>query len=113
MLYMQDRELTRRFFCRVLQQTDGVLTFDAAEYYPEVALEFRDWFAETSRKVHYVGPLVPDNRVLPSLENGQRAQGGVLSFLDDQLAVRGARSVVYVRRFSVCVGPSCSQRTLL
>ncbi|OJT15058.1 UDP-glycosyltransferase 88A1 [Trametes pubescens] len=81
---------------RVLQQTDGVLTFDAAEYYPEVALEFRDWFAETSRKVHYVGPLVPDNRVLPSLENGQRAQGGVLSFLDDQLAVRGARSVVYV-----------------
>lgn len=87
----------------MLQQTHGVLTFDAADYYPEAVSEFRSWFAETSRKVYYVGPLVPDGSALASSpQNGQRAQGGVLSFLDDQLTARGERSVVYVRRAFVC-----------
>ncbi|EIW53235.1 UDP-Glycosyltransferase/glycogen phosphorylase [Trametes versicolor FP-101664 SS1] len=78
-------------------QTDGVPTFDAADYYPEAVSEFRSWFAETSRKVYYVGPLVPDGSALASSpQNGRRAQGGVLSFLDDHLTARGERSVVYI-----------------
>lgn len=77
---------------RVLQETDGVITFDAAGYHPEATTAFRTWFAETSRKVYFSGPLVAPAAKGASEEKGD----GVLAFLDSQLASHGARCVVYV-----------------
>ncbi|KAH9848125.1 UDP-Glycosyltransferase/glycogen phosphorylase [Lenzites betulinus] len=82
---------------RVLLQTDGVLTLDAADYYPEVASEFREWFAETSRKVYYAGPLVPSSGILiPAAAERDPAVCGAARFLDEQLAAKGERCVIYI-----------------
>ncbi|KAI0634587.1 UDP-Glycosyltransferase/glycogen phosphorylase [Trametes polyzona] len=84
---------------RILQQTDGVLTFDAADYYPEAVSVLREWLAETSRKVYYTGPLVQPKGALDFAKGPGEAtkrDGGVLQFLDNQLARRGECSVIYI-----------------
>ncbi|KAL1948023.1 hypothetical protein VTO73DRAFT_12098 [Trametes versicolor] len=75
---------------RVLQETDGVITFDAAGYHPEATAAFRDWFSETSRRVYFAGPLVAMRRA------EEQDRDGVLAFLDTQLESRGERCVVYI-----------------
>ncbi|KAI0349915.1 UDP-Glycosyltransferase/glycogen phosphorylase [Trametes cingulata] len=71
----------------VFRDTDGVITFDAAEYHPEATASLRASFAKTSRKVVYAGPLVPQ-----AGETGS----DVKAFLDAQLASRGERSVILI-----------------
>ncbi|KAI0357719.1 UDP-Glycosyltransferase/glycogen phosphorylase [Trametes cingulata] len=74
---------------RVLQETDGVLTFDAADYHPEAVSASRQWLSQTSRKIYYVGPLVPRNMT-------EQGSDEIFQFLDRHLAARGERSVVYI-----------------
>lgn len=77
----------------MLHETDGVITFDAVGYHPEATAAFREWFAETSRRVFFTGPPV----VPPTAECvSEEQRHGVLAFLDSQLASHGARCVVYV-----------------
>ncbi|KAI9064794.1 glycosyltransferase family 1 protein [Trametes sanguinea] len=91
-------EMCGRLFVRVsrmLQQTDGFITIDAADYHPEATAAFRKWFGETGRKMYCAGPLISSGRDAP----GFQAQGDakdITKFLDAQLSSRGARSVVYV-----------------
>ncbi|KAI0349914.1 UDP-Glycosyltransferase/glycogen phosphorylase [Trametes cingulata] len=78
---------------RVLQEADGAITFDAAAYHPEATAAFQDWFAETSRRVFYVGPLVAAARSPVQTDEGT---GSVREFLDEQLATYGERAVIYI-----------------
>ncbi|KAI0772978.1 UDP-Glycosyltransferase/glycogen phosphorylase [Trametes elegans] len=80
---------------RVLQQTDGVLTFDSAAYHPEAVAAAREWLAETSRKIYYTGPLVPSGSAVDGVALTEEGKA-VLAFLDRQLAERGERSVIYI-----------------
>ncbi|OSD00573.1 glycosyltransferase family 1 protein [Trametes coccinea BRFM310] len=87
------------YLSRMFQQTDGVLTIDAADYHPEATQAMREWLAETGRKMYYAGPLVPDSVTIAS-PNQQEAEGShqleVLDFLNEQLRKSGERSVIYV-----------------
>ncbi|KAL1948025.1 hypothetical protein VTO73DRAFT_12100 [Trametes versicolor] len=80
---------------RKLENTDGVITFDAADYNPKATTALRDWFAQTSRPVCYAGPLVPSNNTGDSASSDATSEG-VAKFLDNQLAIHGAKSVIYV-----------------
>ncbi|RPD59822.1 UDP-Glycosyltransferase/glycogen phosphorylase [Lentinus tigrinus ALCF2SS1-6] len=76
-----------------LQKCDGVLTFDAADYAPKATETMRAWFAETGRKVHYAGPLIPTR---PEDTSDDPRAVSILKFLDDKLATNGAKSVIYI-----------------
>ena len=82
---------------RHLQKCDGVLTFDAADYCPLGTETMRAWFAETGRKVHYAGPLIPSR---PEDTAADPRSARILQFLDEKLATNGAKSVIYVRSLS-------------
>ena len=75
---------------RAMRITDGFITFDAADYSPETTKAVKQWFAETSRKAYYAGPLTPQNR--EDISNGRE----VLTFLDERLTSPGEKSVIYV-----------------
>ncbi|KAL7279926.1 hypothetical protein ACG7TL_006335 [Trametes sanguinea] len=93
---------------RMLAQTDGILTIDAADYQPEVTAAMRAQLAETGRKMYYAGPLIANAESGTSSQRKQSAQDtaddlpaehgqqGVLDFMDAQLKTRGERSVMYV-----------------
>ncbi|OSD07192.1 glycosyltransferase family 1 protein [Trametes coccinea BRFM310] len=93
---------------RMLAQTDGILTIDAADYQPEVTAAMRAQLAETGRKMYYAGPLIANAESGTSSQRKQSAQDtaddlpaehgqqGVLDFMDAQLKARGERSVMYV-----------------
>ena len=76
-----------------MRKTDGVITFDAAEYSPETTEAVKAWFAETSRKAYYAGPLIPCAAEIVS--NDARAHQFKL-FLDDKVKSHGEKSVIYV-----------------
>ncbi|OSD04841.1 glycosyltransferase family 1 protein [Trametes coccinea BRFM310] len=85
---------------RMLENTDGVVIMDAAEFHSEATSAFRKWLAETRRKLYCVGPLLSTGRTGP----GYQAKGdaeGIMRFLDEELSARGARAVVYVSFGSV------------
>ncbi|KAL1948024.1 hypothetical protein VTO73DRAFT_12099 [Trametes versicolor] len=79
----------------MLENTDGAITFDAADYHPTATTAMRDWFGQTSRPFCYAGPLVP-----PSAGQGcsspDTTSEPATKFLDDMLARGGKNSVVYV-----------------
>ncbi|KAI0649586.1 UDP-Glycosyltransferase/glycogen phosphorylase [Trametes meyenii] len=77
----------------ILRDTDGIITFDAADYHPEATAWTRAWLAQTNRKIVFAGPLVACARMeLPVAGN----TSDLLAFLDAQLASRGERSVVLI-----------------
>ncbi|KAH9893517.1 UDP-Glycosyltransferase/glycogen phosphorylase [Cubamyces lactineus] len=82
---------------RMLQQTDGLITMDAATYNPAVTSAMREWFAETGRKVYYAGPLITSAQqpCSPSLFVGEDS-ADIKAFLDRQLAHRGENSVLLI-----------------
>ena len=87
----------------MLKRSDAVVTFDAADYHPENTVEVRKWFAETSRKVYFAGPLLPSGEKAATTERLASQDGqNIITFLDKQAATRGQRSVIYVgvRRLS-------------
>ena len=76
-----------------MRKTDGIITFDAAEYSPETTEAVKAWFAETSRKAYYAGPLIPCGA--ETVSNDTRAHQFKL-FLDDKVMSHGEKSVIYV-----------------
>ncbi|KAI0671992.1 hypothetical protein C8Q78DRAFT_1077581 [Trametes maxima] len=78
---------------RILRDTDGIVTFDAADYHPEATAWTRTWLARTNRKIVYAGPLVARARTaLPVVGDTSELS----AFLNAQLASRGKRSVVLI-----------------
>lgn len=79
----------------MLENTEGAITFDAADYHPTATTAMRDWFGQTSRPFCYAGPLVP-----PSANQGSSSPDTTselaIKFLDDMLSRGGKNSVVYV-----------------
>ncbi|KAJ8495343.1 hypothetical protein ONZ51_g1760 [Trametes cubensis] len=93
-------ELCSRIWVRIgrmLQQTDGLITMDAAAYNPAVTSAMREWFAETGRKVYYAGPLITSAQrpCSPSLFVGQDS-ANIKAFLDRQLTRHGENSVLLI-----------------
>ncbi|KAI0760930.1 UDP-Glycosyltransferase/glycogen phosphorylase [Trametes elegans] len=81
---------------RVLRETDGIITFDAADYHPESTAAMRAWLAYTARKIVFAGPLIPgslSDTVEPAAESTGSA---VAAFLETQLKERGERSVIMI-----------------
>ncbi|EJF59052.1 UDP-Glycosyltransferase/glycogen phosphorylase [Dichomitus squalens LYAD-421 SS1] len=78
---------------RIMGITDGFITFDAADYCPNTTKAIKEWFAQTSRKAYYAGPLIPQSK--ENVSDESHAQE-VLAFLDRSLASHGEKSVIYV-----------------
>ncbi|KAI0671993.1 UDP-Glycosyltransferase/glycogen phosphorylase [Trametes maxima] len=78
---------------RILRDTDGVITMDAADYHPEAVASLKNWFGKTSREIVYAGPLVPQGRQDSTLDNNAN---DAIAFLDTQLQSRGKRSVILI-----------------
>ncbi|KAI0649587.1 UDP-Glycosyltransferase/glycogen phosphorylase [Trametes meyenii] len=78
---------------RILKDTDGVITMDAADYHPEAVAALRKWFGNTSREIVYAGPLVPQGRQDSAPDENAN---GAIAFLDAQLQSRGKRSVILI-----------------
>ncbi|KAI0706808.1 UDP-Glycosyltransferase/glycogen phosphorylase [Cerioporus squamosus] len=76
-----------------LQKCDGLLTFDAADYFPQATETMRAWFAETGRKVCFTGPLIPTR---PEDTSSDPRSARILEFLDEKLTTNGEKSVVYI-----------------
>lgn len=83
---------------RLTHTTDGIVTFDAAEYQPKATDAIRGYYAEKGTgKVFYAGPLLPSGPQAVSNEKGLAQNGGgVMDFLDEKLKSVGERSVLYV-----------------
>ncbi len=74
-----------------------MITFDAADFYPENTVAVKKWFAETSRKIYYAGPLIPSGEQAAAAEQRASQNGdSIINFLDKYSASRGERSVIYV-----------------
>ena len=81
---------------RVMRTAHGMLTFDAAEYDPKTTQAMKAWFGETSRKVYYAGPLIPQGKEDTSRD--ARANN-IQKFLDEKLVSHGKQSTIYVRPY--------------
>lgn len=80
---------------RILEKTEGIVTFDAADYAPHAAKQLRAYYAKTGRKVYYAGPLIPQRQEDTSRD--QRSEE-VTKFLDEKLTSHGEGSLIYVGR---------------
>ncbi|KAM5530978.1 hypothetical protein V8D89_015360 [Ganoderma adspersum] len=86
----------------VLKRTDAVITFDAANFNPDNTVTVKKWFAETSRKICYAGPLIPSGEQATAAEQRSSQDGdSIINFLDKHVASRGERSVIYITFGSV------------
>ena len=81
----------------MLQQTNGIITLDAADYHPEATESFRQILGKNSRNLYCAGPLISAGHDAPGYTPKGDAKD-VIKFLDKQLAERGERSVLYVRK---------------
>ncbi|KAI0675144.1 UDP-Glycosyltransferase/glycogen phosphorylase [Trametes maxima] len=80
-----------------LKTSEGLVTFDAADFQQEATTVARQLLGETSRKAFYTGPLLPAGVQATSNETRHAHNGGaIMAFLDAQLASRGHRSVIYI-----------------
>ncbi|TFK85644.1 glycosyltransferase family 1 protein [Polyporus arcularius HHB13444] len=77
----------------MIQNAHGIITFDAADYAPEVSKQIRSYFAETGRKIVYAGPLIPEGEEDTSKDPRSEK---VSKFLEDKLASHGEKSVIYI-----------------
>ncbi|KAI0663652.1 UDP-Glycosyltransferase/glycogen phosphorylase [Cubamyces menziesii] len=79
---------------RVLRETDGLVTIDAADYItPRTSEAVRTWFGE--RPVYFAGPLVSPVRASPDAFAKPEA-ASIKRFLDDRMASHGAKSVMLI-----------------
>ncbi|TFK86898.1 glycosyltransferase family 1 protein [Polyporus arcularius HHB13444] len=77
----------------ILAKTEGIVTFDAADYAPHAAKQLRAYYAKTGRKVYYAGPLIPQRQEDTSKD--QRSEE-VTKFLDEKLTSHGEGSLIYI-----------------
>ncbi len=87
----------------MIHNAHGIITFDAADYAPEVTEQIRSYFAETGRKIYYAGPLIPEGEEDTSKDPRSEK---VSKFLEDKLVSHGEKSVIYV-------GVPCCNATLI
>ncbi|KAI0645550.1 UDP-Glycosyltransferase/glycogen phosphorylase [Trametes meyenii] len=81
----------------MLRTSEGLVTFDAADYQPEATTVARQLLGQTSRKAFYTGPLLPAGAQATSNETRHSHNGGaIMAFLDAQFASRGPQSVIYI-----------------
>ncbi|KAI0630196.1 UDP-Glycosyltransferase/glycogen phosphorylase [Trametes polyzona] len=93
-------QIVKRLLCKVarfMDDTEGVITFDAYDYQPRATAALQEYYARDSRRAVYAGPLVPAGEKAVSGEMVQSRDGGAtMAFLDKQLKLSGERSVVYI-----------------
>ncbi len=91
---------------------DALLLNTSEAYEPEAIAGFRDWFAETSRTVYAVGPLVSirDQVVVPWKEFSTNPTE-VETFLEQALNDHGEKSLVYVCIFRISAFSLMSSRS--
>ncbi|RPD61324.1 UDP-Glycosyltransferase/glycogen phosphorylase [Lentinus tigrinus ALCF2SS1-6] len=77
---------------------DGIITFDAADYAPEITKQLRSYFEETGRKIYYAGPLIPEGEEDTSKDPRSEK---ISKFLEEKLVSHGERSVIYISFGSV------------
>ncbi|KAJ8455277.1 hypothetical protein ONZ51_g12539 [Trametes cubensis] len=90
---------------RVLKETDGLITIDAADYHPGTTAAARAWFAP--RAVHYAGPLVP---ISSGTTSADKDAADVMQFLDAHLRSHGPKSAILVSPKSLAAIRQCSLR---
>ncbi|CDO73252.1 hypothetical protein BN946_scf185008.g14 [Trametes cinnabarina] len=89
---------------RVLRDTDGMITIDAADYHPQTTAAIRSWFAP--RPVYYAGPLVPrEPPILPTDEDAADA----MRFMDARLQSHGPKSVILISFGSMFWPPNAAK----
>ncbi|KAL1942098.1 hypothetical protein VTO73DRAFT_6628 [Trametes versicolor] len=98
---MLDREEFGDVMARIgelTHTTDGIVTFDAADYQPKATNGIREFYAEKGTgKVFFAGPLLPSGSQAVSNEKVLAHNGnGVMDFLDEKLKSKGERSVLYL-----------------
>ncbi|KAI0645536.1 UDP-Glycosyltransferase/glycogen phosphorylase [Trametes meyenii] len=81
----------------MLKTSDGLVTFDAADFQPEATARMRQLLEQTCRKAFYAGPLLPSGAQAASSETRNSSNGNeIMSFLDEMIKSRGERSVIYI-----------------
>ncbi|KAI0821625.1 UDP-Glycosyltransferase/glycogen phosphorylase [Trametes gibbosa] len=79
------------------EQVNGLVTFDAANYYPHATTAIRQWFENSSQKVFFAGPLLPSGeQVVANEKTLSRDRGDIVAFLDDKLDSHGEKSTLYI-----------------
>ncbi len=86
-----------------LESCDGVVLTTPECYEPEAVAGVKKWFAESSRSVFVLGPLLPTTHD-PSALAGEKQMSvnanEIDLFLESILASHGKASMLYVRVFS-------------
>lgn len=83
----------------VLRTCDGVILSTSESYEPEAVESVKDWFAEDSRSVFTLGPLLPllhDSRAATTEMKVSAKSNEIEKFLENVLASHGAKSMLYV-----------------
>ncbi|CAL1714247.1 unnamed protein product [Somion occarium] len=87
----------------VVEDCDGLIMATPEPYEPEGIDIFRRWFAETSREVYAIGPMVPFGKKAIEGENKQSQDAADIGqFLQSVLTSHGPKSVIYLAFGSVC-----------
>ncbi len=84
---------------RLVNGCDGILVATPDCFEPTEVLDaFQAWFAETSRKVYTVGPMLPPpGENAASNEKKQSASSGEIDkFMEQTLKTHGKQSLIYV-----------------
>lgn len=87
------------FRLSVLESCDGVILTTSESYEPEAVTVVKDWFAETSRSVFVLGPLLPtthDPRALAGEKQTSAKAKEIDLFMESTLASHGKGSMLYV-----------------
>ncbi|KAI0327395.1 UDP-Glycosyltransferase/glycogen phosphorylase [Cubamyces sp. BRFM 1775] len=92
------RDMIGRIFIKLargMAEADGIVTLDSEAFHPEATHAAREHYKSISRKFYSAGPLITEGR--PGLVT-QAVEGGndVLKFMNEQLAVHGERSLIYI-----------------
>ncbi|GJJ13356.1 hypothetical protein Clacol_007608 [Clathrus columnatus] len=89
---------------KMLHECDGMICASNTAFEPEAYRATKEWFAETSRPLYVVGPLLPDSILSSELSNGSKIvdpqlstdEKEIVAFLDNIYATSGSRSLLYV-----------------
>lgn len=90
---------SRLYSHRVFRTCDGVILNTSEGYEPEAVQSIKDWFAEESRSVFPLGPLVPllhDSRTATTELKVSAKSNEIEQLLESVLASHGAKSLLYV-----------------
>lgn len=84
----------------VLDECDGIIIATPECYEPEAVTGIREWFAETSRQIFAVGPLLPVSGSSSALLGESQLSANaadIQNFMDTTERSHGKGSMLYVR----------------